>query len=66
VCAFFCVCVGLCLGIGHARADPVCKSDREIEKSALCSKLGEKGGKKLLPPTPPPVMIVVVVIILIL
>jgi hypothetical protein len=37
VCAFFCVCVVLCLGRGLATSLPSV-NDQETEKSALCFK----------------------------
>jgi hypothetical protein len=48
VCAFFCVCVVLCLGRGLATSlSPVqgvlpSVNDHETEKSVLCSKIGSK------------------------
>jgi hypothetical protein len=48
VCAFFGVCVALCLGRGLA-TNPISVNDQETEKSALCSKNGIKppsGGKR--------------------
>jgi hypothetical protein len=59
VCAFFCVCVVLCLGRGFAMSWSTVQgvlpfvNDQETEKSALCSKSGSKlpngskEGKKL-------------------
>jgi hypothetical protein len=52
VCAFFCVCVVLCLGRGLATSrSPVqgvlpSVKDQETEKSALCSKVEARGSKK--------------------
>jgi hypothetical protein len=52
VCAFFCVCVVLCLGRGLVTSwSPVqgvlpSVNDQETEISALCSKVGARGRKK--------------------
>jgi hypothetical protein len=53
VCAFFCVCVVLCLGRAFATSwSPVqgvlpSVNDQETEKSALCSKMGAKRKKRM-------------------
>jgi hypothetical protein len=53
VCAFFCVCVVVCLGRGLATSwSPVqgvlpYVNDQETEKSGLCSKSGSKEEEKM-------------------
>jgi hypothetical protein len=53
VCAFFCVCVVLCLGRDLATSWSSVQgflpsvNDQETEKSALCSKVEARGRKKI-------------------